>query len=216
MFRLFTAAVFSLMTVNALQAGEEPQQAKPDAPGEKRAGVAFRQVEGGGAEGQKASAAIEEARKKLEQLLQQLREKERVVQKVQSAGTSPNQEIIDLLKKVIQKLEAQGKLHDALKVEMRLQKPTYAIPTEVRWVTRDVKKASPEVEKAQAEVKAAEQRLREAQARLAQVQAVVVIPQPRLVVTTPPAAGSADLEKRLNRLVEELEALRRDIKKSSK
>jgi hypothetical protein len=111
--------------------------------------------------------------------------------KVLAPGQASNQEIIDLLKKVIQKLEAQ-EAQQGRRPAIRLEK----VPEQAaeQQAIRELEKArgellkqlqtvraqeqnkdapkpeSPELHKARAEVQAAEQRLQEAKARLAKVQ----------------------------------------------
>lgn len=158
---------------------------------------------------------------------------------------SPNDELIALLKKAIQILEAQSGKQPPQPVLMRravvtdqspeVRKARYELTKRlqelqfqvgkqeskpmIRVETIQRKPATPELDKARAEVKAAEQRLQEAKARLAKLEAQPAIGSaPSYWMTTPrrePAAApkSPDLEKRLDRLEQALEEIRRELKK---
>jgi hypothetical protein len=142
---------------------------------------------------------------------------------------STNQEIVELLKKAIKLLEAQdgkkaGKPVDGWQIVpktkesaeldrakayllkmLELHEAKQANQTEkpkIIWDVAPGKKVSPEIQKARDEVAAAEQMLAKAKVKLAKLQAAPVV--------TPPADST--LEQRLDRLIQELEALRKEVK----
>lgn len=177
-----------------------------------------------------AKVQTEEVQKEVEELLKKLREKEGEHQlrfKLSTQAQNSNQEVIALLKQVIQKLEAQG------------GQPGNRQPM-VEWKKIETARVqeSPELDKARAEVKEAEARLAAARARLAKLQGAVpdavreerririqqpmAKPEARWIelpvrpgvpaVPAPPAKAS-DLEQRLDRLIREVDAIRNELKK---
>jgi hypothetical protein len=161
-------------------------------------------------------------------------------EKEAAPGRASNQEVIDLLKKVIQKLEAQD-AQQGRRPAIRLEKSPEK--GEGQQAIRELEKAriellkelqtgrtqnpnkeapkpeSPELQKARAEVQAGEQRLQEAKSRLTKLQGApgtgwqVIERQPASPPPGAPDARRQALEKRLDALLREIEELRREIKK---
>jgi hypothetical protein len=141
---------------------------------------------------------------------------------------SPNQEVVELLKKAIRILEGKGnpKPGDPIEIELRFEKPKPQIkpgePLRIRFEDfrfqfQPAKKTAPELEKARAEVLAAEANFHAAKARLAKLQAAPKKSDPIIIIQRkPPAPTSADLEQRINRLIQEIEELRKQIKKGGR
>jgi WD domain, G-beta repeat len=133
--------------------------------------------------------------------------------KLQSKGgpsgskADSNREIIELLRQVIQKLEAQGKAPIPAKAVWRVEQIDMKPGVFWRVVPREQGKESPELEKARAEVKAAEQRLQEAKAKLAKLQAAQAQPKP--------APKKTDLQERINRLIEGLDGARFEVREEA-
>jgi hypothetical protein len=160
----------------------------------------------------------------------------RAVAQAPAAAPKPpnaNQEIIELLKQVLQKLEAQegrraqtpaaplrfqiqGRDQSIKKVEAEAVQQLERARRQLEQTLQKEAKTT-EVDKARAEVKAAELRLAEAKARLAKLEATqttsgwTVISQPAPQVSKP-----SDVEQRLDRLLREVEQLRQEIRQQKK
>jgi hypothetical protein len=150
-----------------------------------------------------------------------------------------NREIIELLKQVIQKLEAQGKKApgapagierrpaqgkwevEAVPVQQaEAQKRLVAILNRQREKLGDVNKAREEVEQAKKRLQEAVEKLQKLEGRAApgspwRIEAKTEVKKPGTPAPTEEAKEKKrqELEKRLDQLMRELEAIRRELKK---
>jgi len=222
MCRVLLVVVLSVvLTAAAARAAEEPLPPGPGSPAPKEAlqaealsphGQTIRlwDVQTGKEVKPGSQAQGQTPDNQYPRIVELLKQAQNLQAQIKSGGGS-NQEVVDLLKKAVQLLEARNPMPVPQPQAVRI----INVPVKTTYLSQP--KESPELERARSEVKAAEQRLQEAKDRLAKLQTAPKTAAVKLYwqqFEARPADRTAELEKRIDRLIQEVEAIRQEIKKS--